>query len=56
MQPLKLVLGGLKQGPGLIPQVLCPRLRSQHTLGLALGQGPHRLILVAQRTLQQLRE
>lgn len=28
LQPLQLVLSGLQQAPSLIPQLLCPRLRS----------------------------
>ena len=54
LQPLQLVLSGLQQAPSLVPQLLCPRLRSQHTLGLALSQGPHCLVLVPQGALQQL--
>ena len=54
LQPLQLVLSGLQQAPSLVPKLLCPRLRSQHTLGLALSQGPHCLVLVPQGALQQL--
>lgn len=54
LQPLQLVLSGLQQAASLVPQLLCPRLRSQHALGLALSQGLHCLVLVAQLALQQL--
>lgn len=54
MQPLQLVLSSLQQASSLIPKLLCPLLRSQHTLGLALSQGLHRLVLVAYWALQQL--
>lgn len=46
LQPLQLVLSSLQQAASLIPQSFCPCLCSQHTLGLALSQGPHCLVLV----------
>lgn len=54
LQPLQLVLSRLQQAASLIPQLLCTHLRSQHPLGLALSQGLHCLVLVAQWALQQL--
>lgn len=54
LQPLQLVLSRLQQAPSLIPQLLCPCLRRQHTLGLTLSQGLDCLVLVAQLALKQL--